>query len=386
MPRKRPSERPDGKPGREDKSGAAGAPASEKSLEALRAEVDAVDDGILDLLDRRARTAKAIGKLKASDRASFYDPRREREIYERIEAANEGPLPGPSLRAIWREIMSASLALEQPAPIAYFGPPGTFTHQAARAKFGTSVGYLPERTIPEVFAAVENGRAQFGVVPIENSTEGPVNVTIDMLAETSLRVVGEAYLPIHLALLGRGPISAVRRVYSHAQALGQARRYLAANLPEAEVREAASTIAAVETAAVERGAAAIASELAAEGRDVEVLARRIQDSADNETRFFVVGREPVGRSGRDKTTMMVSIKDEVGALHSMLSAFRDRGVNLTSIHSRPSRRRAWDYVFFLDCEGHLEDENVKGVIATLESRMRHVQILGAYPAAAAAAD
>ncbi len=350
------------------------------SLDSLRAEIDELDREIVRLLNNRARAAKEIGALKAENSGASYDPTREHCVYEALGRANDGPLPDSALRAIWREVMSASLALQQPVRVAYFGPAGTFTHQAARAKFGSSVEYVHQETIPGVFAAVATGGADCGIVPIENSTEGPVNATIDALAETPLRIISEIYLPIRLALLGRGEITSVRKVYSHAQPLAQARVYLAEHLPAAEVHETVSTVAAVEHAALEEGAAAIASELAAEGRDVEVLARDIEDAPDNETRFLVVAKDPAGRTGRDKTTMIVSIKDEVGALYSMLASFRDKGVNLTNLQSRPSRRRAWDYVFFIDCEGHVEDPPVAAAVGELESKSRHVQVLGSYPA------
>ncbi len=361
----------------------------------LRSEIDDLDEEIVKLISRRAAVARRIGRVKSEGGAEVYDPVREQAVYDRVSRlaksvvesggkagvkAEELLLEG-ALKAIYREIMSLSLALERPTRVAFFGPPGTFTHQAARSKFGASVQYVAESSIPDVFSAVSTDRAEYGVVPVENSTEGPVNVAWDVLADTPLKVIAETYLPIRLALLGRGPMSSVRRVYSHAQPLAQARDYLATHLPAVEIREASSTIAGVEAASVERGAAAIASEFAAEDRDIEVLARNIEDSADNETRFFVVGREPTRRSGKDKTTLMVSIKDEVGALHAMLGAFRDEGVNLTRIQSRPSRRRAWDYVFFLDCKGHVEDEQVKKTLSCLETRSRHVQVLGSFPAA-----
>ncbi len=355
-------------------------------LNDLRSKIDEIDCEIVRLLNRRAKAVAEIGELKSQNGDANYDPTRERQVYERIAAANDGPLPDSSLRAIWREVMSAGLALQRRTRVAYFGPAGTFTHQAARERFGSSVEYLPEAGIPDVFASVSTGRSDYGVVPIENSTEGSVNITADTLAETDLKVVSEIFLPIHLALLGRGPLESVRRVYSHAQPLAQAKRFLATKLPAAEVREAPSTAKAVETAALERGAAAIASELAAEGRDVQVLAQRIEDTPDNETRFFVVGTSTPRRTGLDKTSIIVSIKDEVGALHSMLGTFREKGVNLTWIQSRPTRRRAWDYMFFIDCRGHVEDQPIADVIESLESRSRHVQVLGSYPVAERVSD
>jgi len=351
------------------------------SLESLRAEIDEIDRQIVKLLDRRARAAKKIGELKAYGGGPTFDPRREKHVYDNVVASTEGPLQPEHLRAIWREIVSACLAVQRPLRVAYFGPEGTFTHQAAVSKFGSSIDYVPEKTIPDVFASVAAGRADFGVVPIENSTEGPVNITADTLAETSLRIVSEIYLPIHLALLGRGEFGAVRRVYSHPHALAQARKFLQTRLPDAELVETATTVEAVRKAQADSHAAAIASRVAATVAPLEVLEDNIEDLPGNETRFFVIGRHAVGRSGRDKTTMMVSIKDEVGALHSMLGAFRAQGVNLTWIQSRPSRRKAWDYVFFLDCEGHIEDPALARVLETLQASSRHVQVLGSYPAA-----
>jgi len=351
------------------------------SLESLRAEIDDLDRQIARLLQRRATVAQEIGAAKATTDKSVFDPGREERVYENVVAAAEGPLPAESIRAIWREVVSAHRALQRKSRIAYFGPAGTFTHQAARQKFGASVEFVAQKTIPDVFTAVASDRAEFGVVPIENSTEGPVNITADALAETSLKIVSELYLPIHLALLGKGTIADVKVVYSHGQPLAQAKRYLSTKLPNARPIESLSTVEAVEHAASEDGAAAIASELAVEGRDIQVLARNIEDTPDNETRFFVIAPRSAGRTGSDKTTMMVSIKDEVGALHSMLGTFREHGVNLTRIQSRPSRRRAWDYIFFLDCVGHVDDASVSATIAALESRSRHVQVLGSYPAA-----
>ena len=349
------------------------------SLDSLRAEIDGLDREIVKLVGRRASLAQEIGLLKTSGDAQVYDPAREHDVYDRVAGLEKGPLPAKAVKAIYREIMSASLALERPTRVAYFGPPGTFTHQAARGKFGASVEYIPESSVPDVFSAVSADRADYGVVPVENSTEGPINIAWDMLADTPLKVIAETYLPIRLCLLGRGPMSSIRRVYSHAQPLAQARGFLATHLPAVEIREASSTIAGVEAAAVERGAAAIASELAAEGRDIEVLARDVEDSADNETRFFVIGGVIPKPTGSDKTALLFTTAHQAGALVEVLNVFERCGVNLTNIDTRPSRRKNWEYYFFVDCEGHIEDRPVARAVAEARQHCLELHVLGSFP-------
>lgn len=353
------------------------------SLDEWRARIDAIDRQILDLLNQRAEAAIQVGRIKQDTGAERYVPEREQELLERLLRLNPGPLPAGAIRAIWREIFSASLTLQRPLQIAYLGPEATFTHQAALQGFGDSAEYLAARGIPEIFAEVERGRADFGVVPVENSTEGSVNHTLDRLIDSPLLISGEILLEIHHALLGRAPdLGGVKVVYSHPQALAQCRQWLAAELPDVPPVEVASTAAAVERAREEPTAAAIASELAGRLYDLPVLRSRIEDAAHNVTRFLIIGLRAMGPSGRDKTSILFSIKDEVGALYRMLEPFAANALNLTRIESRPTKRRPWEYVFFVDFEGHRDDPAVHAALAELRTRCLFLKVLGSYPSAA----
>jgi chorismate mutase/prephenate dehydratase len=295
---------------------------------------------------------------------------------------NQGPLPHEAFRSIYREIMSATIALERATRVSFFGQPGSFTHLAARVKFGSSVEYLPARDIRDVFLAVARVRADFGIVPIENSTEGGVNQSIDLLADTRLKVVSELYLPIHHHLLARCPLKEIRVVYSHPQPFAQCRNWLNGHLGEVRREEVGSTAEAAARAAHERHAAAIAGDLAAEIYRIPILIHHVEDQADNITRFFVIGERLNEPTGHDKTSLMVSIKDEEGALMRLLKPFHVHRINLTRIESRPSRRRAWDYHFFIDLQGHVAEPKVEAALREIESHVRHVEVLGSYPAAA----
>jgi len=280
--------------------------------------------------------------------------------------------------------MSATKALQKKTVVAHFGPAGTFTHLAALRHFGHSVEYLGLEDIGAVFAAVERGRADYAVVPIENSTEGGVNQTLDMFLESTLRICNELYLPVHQHLMAARdglPLEDIRRVYSHPQALAQCRRFLATTLPHAEVRETASTVEAALRARQEADAAALASEAASELYGLAIIRRSVEDSTSNITRFFVLARHHSPPTGNDKTTILVSIKDEVGALLHLLEPFYQAGLNLTRIESRPSRRRAWDYVFFIDFEGHAENDRVKKVLEEVRRHCSYLVVLGSYPKA-----
>lgn len=351
-------------------------------LDEWRARIDAIDRQILDLLNRRAEAAIQVGRIKQDKGADPYVPEREQELLDRLLRLNSGPLPSEAIRAIWREIFSASLALQRPLRIAYLGPAVTFSHQAATLGFGASAEYLPERGIHEAFSAVECARADFGVVPVENSTEGTVNHTLDRLIDSDLLISGEILLEVHHALLGRaGELGGVKVVYSHPQALAQCRRWLAAELPDVPTVEVASTAVAVERALDEPTAAAVASELAARLYDLPVLRARIEDSPHNVTRFLVIGTRAMGPSGRDKTSVLFSIKDEVGALYRILEPFARHALNLTKIESRPTKRRPWEYVFFVDFEGHREDPTVQAALAALQAQCLFLKVLGSYPSA-----
>lgn len=325
--------------------------------------------------------SKKIGHLKVKSKKSVYSPERERVVYERIENNNKGPLSNETLKSIYREIMSGSLALEKPIKIAYLGPPATFTHIAALKKFGSSVKYAPVNSITEVFAEVEHGRSDYGVVPIENSIEGAVNHTLDMFMESDLKICSEISLEISHNLLANCKINQIKRAYSNPQVFGQCRMWLEANLPKAELIEVSSTTKAAEIAVKEKYSAAIASSLAAECYGLNILARSIEDSSHNVTRFLVIGRAESEPSRKDKTSIMFSVKDRVGALHDMLVPFKKYKINLTKIESRPSKKKPWEYYFFLDMVGHYKDKNVKKAIAELERGCAYLKILGSYPMA-----
>lgn len=349
------------------------------TLEQLRAAIDGVDDRILDLLRERAGLVEEVGRLKDKSGESYYAPEREEALLQRLAAANKSRLPEASLRAVYREILSAMRALEQSINVAYLGPPTTFSHQAAVTQFGHAVNFLPERTIGEVFEAVERGRAHYGVVPVENSQEGSVNATLDRFADGETRICAQIFLPVELNLLGAGPLAKVRKVYSHPQPFGQCRRWLSEHLPSAECIEVSSTARAAELAAAERDAAAIAGSMAGEAFGLPVLAPSIQDAANNVTRFFVIGKKAARPSGRDKTSVMFAVKDQPGALAKALEPFERAGISLTRIESRPSKRQAWEYHFFADLAGHAEDPKVAAALAELGKVCAFTRILGSYP-------
>lgn len=349
------------------------------SLDDHRREVDRIDREILRLLGERLRTARAIGEAKAQAGAAIYAPQREEQVLGGLVAA-AGELPAGGVRAVFREIISMSIGAQMRAPVAYLGPEGSFTQQAAVRAFGSSVPTAPLRGLGDIFAAVERGEASYGVVPVENSTEGMVSHSLDLLAESELKVVAQVTLDVEHCLVGRGPVSQVRRVLSKDIALGQCRAWLARHLPGAELVETSSTAAAVEAVAADPTAAAVASAPAAESRGVPVLARAIQDRRDNATRFFVIGPKANPPGARDEVTSVVlTLRHEPGVLQAALSAFASRGINLLRIESRPSRRRAWEYQFFIDFPGHWESPAVQEAIADLARRCEHVKWLGSYP-------
>lgn len=350
-------------------------------LDALRKKIDAVDLEIIERLNARVRLASEVGQAKLKQGSPAYVPSREEAVFQRLLAANPGPLTADALKAIYREIISASTSLQKVLGIAYLGPEATFTHQAALKNFGSSLRFTPCATIPDVFTAVERGEADHGVVPIENSTEGAVFHSLDMLVETELKIVAQVFLPIEHCLISREPLEKIRIIYSRDQALGQCRDWLRRNLPTAQVEPVDSTSAAVVRAGATPGAAAIASRLAAELHGVPVVTAGIQDKADNVTRFLVLGKNvspPLGQ-GRDKTSLVFSLHDRPGALLRALEPFSSRGVNLSKIESRPSRQKAWHYYFFIDCLGHWEDGVVQEAVAALRNECPFVKWLGSYP-------
>ena len=350
-------------------------------MEALRAGIDGVDDEIVRLLDRRARLARRIGEIKQENGLEAYAPARERAVLDRVATLGAGDFPKRGLQAVFREIISSSISLEARLKVAYLGPEATFTHEAALRSFGASVELEPQTTVAEVFTRVERGEAEHGIVPVENSMEGAVTHTLDELMNSPLKVCGEVYLPVSQNLISSEPaLDRVRVVCSHPMALSQAAAWLRHHLPGARLEEVESTAEAARRAAREPGAAAVGSVLAAEAHHLNVLARSIQDARTNATRFIVLGRAWAGRTGRDKTSVVFSVKDRPGVLRDALAAFAEEGINLTRIESRPSRKRAWTYVFFADFDGHPEEERVQRALAALEEHCPYVSLIGAYPA------
>jgi chorismate mutase/prephenate dehydratase len=354
----------------------------EKNLESLRKDIDAVDDCLLELLNRRAGLAMEVGRLKALENREFYVPSREREIYERLAAANPGPFPSEALRGVFREIISASLALEAPMKVAFLGPKATFSHLAAMQHFGLSAELVPQKSIPSVFEEVEKGRAMYGVVPVENSTEGVISHTLDMFMGSDLKINAEVLLEVSHYLLSRtGRFEDIKKIYSHPQPLAQCRRWLAEYLPNIPLVDVASTTLAAQIVSEDYSAAAIASEYAASLYDLKVVRERIEDQINNVTRFLVIGSKLAEKCGDDRTSLMFSVKDEPGILYRMLEPFAKRGLNLSKIESRPNKTKAWEYIFFLDLSGHISEPEVTEAVQELNGYCQFVKILGSYPKA-----
>ncbi len=349
------------------------------NLESLRRKIDKVDKKIVEALNIRAKITVEIARIKNKLGKSIYSPDREREVLRKVTAANKGILNPAAIEAIYREIMSCSLALEKSLGIAYLGPQATFTHLAALKRFGQQVNYITCQSITDVFLEVERGTADYGVVPIENSIEGAVTHTLDMFMDTDLKICAQILLDIAHNLLANCPKVKIRRIYSNPQVFGQCRLWLQENLPEAEKIEVSSTTRAAQLAAREKNSACIASSLAAKVYKLKIVARDIEDSPHNFTRFLVIGKDDVPVTGQDKTSIMFSIKDRVGALHEMLLPFKKYGVNLTKIESRPSKRKAWDYYFFVDLQGHRDNPKLKKALQELENKCKFLKILGSYP-------
>ncbi|MBM4155855.1 MAG: prephenate dehydratase [Lentisphaerae bacterium] len=351
------------------------------NLDELRDRIDKLDRQLVELLNERTRVAIEIGRSKRETGGSIFAPDREKQVFERTQGCNEGPLPDESLQAIYREIMSASISLQQPLKIAFLGPPATFTHQAARQRFGASVKYLSCDTISDVFTWVEKGYADYGVAPIENSTEGAVTHTLDEFAETPLKIVAEIYLPIAQHLLSKSPKDQIRKIYSKPEVFGQCRRFLQSEMAGVDLIPVSSTARAAEIAASEPGGAALASVQAAETYGLDVISGEVQDMRGNTTRFLVVGRTCGKSTGYDRTSMLFAVQHRVGALHRALSAFSSNDVNLCKIESRPNRTKAWEYCFYVDVEGHAEDPAVRRAIDQLAPECAVLRVLGSYPRA-----
>lgn len=356
----------------------------QKDLAAVRAEIDTIDADLLDLLNRRARCAQQVGEIKARHGESdvIYRPEREAQVLRRIQQMNAGPLSQESVTWFFREVMSACLSLEQPLGVAFLGPLGTFSEAAATRHFGHAARLLPQATIDDVFRAVEAGHADYAVVPIENSTEGAIGRTLDLLLVSPLKICGEVVLRIHQHLLTRvDKLGDVRKVYSHAQSLAQCHEWLNRSLPEVPRISVASNAEAARLAVAEDGAAAIAGAAAAERYALPRLVENIEDEPNNTTRFVVLGRRDAGISGRDKTSLIMSAPNRTGALHYLLAPFAEAGVSMTRLESRPARQTLWEYVFFVDVEGHRDSGELAAALAELARRAPYVKVLGSYPVA-----
>jgi chorismate mutase/prephenate dehydratase len=344
-----------------------------------RKAIDQLDAQIVRLLNERTQHVLAIGEIKLKAGEEIYAPHRERAVLQRVCKANPGPITNESLRAIYREIMSSALSLEKTLTIAYLGPEATFTHQAAIRRFGSSLHYSAQKTIADVFSEVSKNRADYGVVPVENSTEGVVTHTLDMFVDSDLKIVAQIILPVQQCLMSNSPRAQIKKLYSHPQSLAQCRGWIQNHIPQVEIVETSSNARSAELAAREKDTAAIGGILAAEKYGLTVLEQDIQDNAANATRFLVLGRQCSPPTGSDRSSLMVSISDKVGALHHALAAFRKNRINLTKIESRPSKRKAWEYFFFIDCDGHRDDRKVARAIESLEQECSYVKVLGSYP-------
>ena len=351
-------------------------------LPEIRRKIDAVDEQIIRLLNERADLVHEVGVLKKAQGQPIYAPEREEQVFRALAAkARElkSRLPEKSIRAIYREIMSAALALEKDLTIAYFGPPSTNTHQAARSRFGASVNYVPQVTIADVFDAVARGRADCGVVPIENSTEGAVNHTLDVFMDSELRICAQILMKIENHLAAKCPRNEIQRLYSHPQVFGQCRQWLQRTLPNVELIEVGSTPRAAELASQQPDSGALSGRMAAEEYGLPILEESVQDNPNNTTRFLVIGPTAPPPTGEDRTSLMFCIRDEPGALFHALEPFNRLHISMSKIESRPSKRKAWEYFFFVDVEGHADQSPLKDAIAELSNHCTLVKILGTYP-------
>jgi chorismate mutase / prephenate dehydratase len=348
-------------------------------LQRERAAIDALDAELLRLISERARHAQAIGALKEGP---AYRPEREARVLRRVRAENPGPLSSDAVSRVFREIMSACLALEQKLSVSYLGPPGTYSHSAVTRHFGDFVVAEPCASIDEVFRSAEGGRTDYAIVPVENSTEGAVGRTLDLMYQTPLKIVGEVKLRIVQNLLAKGvTLEAVSRVYSHAQSLAQCVQWLARHLPSAARVAVASNAEAARLAAAEPGAAAIAGEAAAAIYGLDIIAAHIEDEPNNTTRFWVLGQHDVPSSGKDETSLVMSAQNRPGAVYALLEPLAKHGVSMSRLESRPARTGLWEYLFFVDLDGHRDDPDVAAALAELRQRAPFLKLLGSYPAA-----
>ncbi len=351
-----------------------------ESIEKIRRKIDGIDAKLVEQLVRRSQLAKSIGRLKSKTGGEVYSSAREQEIINRLISKKIAPLHEEDIDAIFREVFNACRNVQRNLQIAFFGPEATFTHQVAIKHFGRSATMLAQKSIPDVFVEVEKGRADYGVVPIENSTEGVVNHTLDMFMESDLVICAEREEPIsHYLLSPSGQLSKVKRIYSFPHAIAQCRRWLQSHLPKAEILEASSTADAASQASLDGSAAAIASQLAGKIYNLKVVAPNIEDYDQNFTRFLIIGRHLPVSSGHDKTSILFSIKDKIGALNDILLVFKQFNINLTKIESRPSKKKAWEYIFFVDFMGHASNPKIQEMLSELRKSCLKIKILGSYP-------
>lgn len=356
----------------------------QKQLQTIRQRIDSLDEQIQTLINERASCAQQVAeiKIKSGETDHFYRPEREAQVLRNIEARNKGPLEPEKMARLFREIMSACLALERPLKIAFLGPAGTYNHVATVKHFGQFIEQEPVNNIEDIFRTVESGQAHFGVVPIENSTEGVITHTLDLLINSSLLICGEVDLRIqHNLISNENDLRNIKKVYSHQQSLAQCRRWMDSHLPGVEQFAVRSNAESVRMAKNEPNSAAIAGTLASEIYEVPVLVSEIEDEADNTTRFIVIGRDAVPASGEDRTSLLITTNNKPGALFKLLQPLANRGIGMSKIESRPSRRGVWEYVFFIDIEGHKDEPNVAEALKEIEHDTAMVRILGSYPRA-----
>ena len=350
-------------------------------LAPLRKRIDELDQQIIELLNERAKVVVEVGKVKKTGDNPIYVPERERQVLDQVRAYNKGPLPDACLEAIWRELMSGSFALERPLRVGYLGPPGSFSHLAARRKFGASIEYDALEDIAAVFEAIHRDHIDLGLVPIENSSVGGIGETLDCFLESDARVCAEVLINIHHNLLANDPPEKITKIYSKPVALGQCKKWLAGQLLKTDKVPTASTSRAAELASQEPGAAAIGSTLAGEVYGLKVQFQNIEDNPRNTTRFFVIGKHAPKPSGDDKTSIMFTTEHKAGSLTEVLDIFRDYGLNLTHIDKRPSQRTNWEYIFFVDLIGHISEGSVQEAISKAKSHCLQMTVLGSYPRA-----
>ncbi len=356
---------------------------SDDKLKPLRDQIDAIDAQLLALLNQRARVAQEVGHVKAETNAPVFRPEREAQVLSRIADNNPGPLASTDLQAIFREVMSACRALEKRVSVAYLGPAGTYSEQAVWKQFGQAVEGLPCVSIDEIFRSVEAGTAEFGVVPVENSTEGTVNRTLDLLMRTTLTISGEVALPVHHSLMTKsGSMDGIKRICAHSQALAQCQAWLNQHYPSLERRAVASNGEAARMASEDATVAAIAGDMAAKRYSLAIAHAHIQDDPHNRTRFFVIGTLQPGPCSRDQTSLVLSVPNKAGAVYELLAPLARHGVSMTRFESRPARTGRWEYVFFVDVEGHAQDERVAKALVELQAQAAFFKVLGSYPHAA----